>query len=53
MKNKSNLFIVPQSSELNDIVSIISSIKATPPELSSILQAIKQAGALDGELEIL
>ncbi len=44
---------LPASASLGDVTSALNSIGATPSEMMSILQAMKKAGALDAELEIL
>ena len=52
-EKNSNLFILPDNAQLKDIVSVLSAVGASPPELTSILEAMKQAGALDAELEVI
>jgi len=47
------MFIVPRSTSLADIVNVVNSAGLTPDELISILQAIHEAGAMDGELVIM
>ena len=47
------MFIVPGSTSLADIVNVVNSAGLTPDELISILQAIHEAGAMDGELVIM
>ena len=52
-QQKSNVFVLPNATMLQDIVAVLSAIGASPPDLASILQAIKKAGALDAELEVI
>ena len=47
------MFIVPASTSLSDIVNVVNSAGLSPDELISILQAIHEAGAMDGELVIM
>ena len=44
---------LPESTSLEDVTSALNSVGATPSEMMAILQAMKKAGALDAELEIL
>jgi flagellar P-ring protein precursor FlgI len=48
-----NLVTMPETATVQDLVSALNAIGATPRDLISILQAIKEAGALHGDLEIL
>lgn len=48
-----NLVTLPESASVQDLVSALNAIGASPRDLIAILQAIKEAGALHGELEIL
>ena len=47
------MFVVPASTSLSDIVNVVNSAGLSPDELISILQAIHEAGAMDGELVIM
>jgi flagellar P-ring protein precursor FlgI len=38
---------------IDDLVKALNAIKATPRDIIAILQALKEAGSLQGELEIL
>ena len=49
----SNLVTLPESATVADLVAALNSIGASSRDLISILQAIKEAGALHGDLEIL
>ena len=42
-----------KGANLNDVVKALNAIGATPQDLLSILQAMKAAGALRAELEII
>jgi len=48
-----NLVAIPETATVQDLVAALNAIGATPRDLISILQAIKEAGALHGDLEIL
>ena len=47
------LIQVPASPQLSDVVRALNALGATPQDLLAILQAIKAAGALNAELEII
>lgn len=47
------LIELPPSAQLSDVVRAINSLGATPQDLLAILQAIKAAGALQAELEVI
>ncbi len=44
---------VPSSPQLTDVVRSLNALGATPQDLLAILQAIKAAGALNAELEVI
>ena len=44
---------MPSSPQLTDVVRALNSLGATPQDLLAILQAIKAAGALNAELEVI
>ena len=48
-----NIVNVPASAKLSDVVRSLNALGATPQDLLAILQAIKAAGALNAELEVL
>ena len=48
-----NLVVLPEGATLMDVVTAINAVGATPRDLISILQAVKEAGALHAELSIL
>jgi flagellar P-ring protein FlgI len=48
-----NLMMVPAGARLNDVVTALNALGATPIDLVAILQAMKAAGALRAELEII
>ncbi len=48
-----NLVTLPETASVADLVTALNTIGATPRDLISILQAIKEAGALHADLEIL
>jgi len=47
------LMIVPEGVSISDLVKGLNSIGVTPRDLISILQAIKAAGALHGDLQVM
>ena len=47
------LIQLPAATQLADVVRALNSLGATPQDLLSILQAIKAAGALNAELEVI
>lgn len=47
------LIQVPPSPQLSDVVRALNALGATPQDLLAILQAIKAAGALNAELEVI
>ena len=49
---KSNLVVVRQENAIEDLVSALNAIGATPRDIISIIQKIKSAGALHAELEL-
>ncbi len=51
--DKGELMVLPGTASLNDVVKALNSVGATPQDLLAILQAMKAAGALKAELEII
>jgi len=51
--DKGELSVVPASAALNDVVKALNALGATPQDLLAILQAMKAAGALKADLEII
>lgn len=49
----SGLFLLKQGASIGDVVKALNAIGVTPRDLIGIMQAIKAAGALQGELEII
>jgi flagellar P-ring protein precursor FlgI len=49
----SPLMVVPAGASIGDVVAGLNAIGATPRDLIAILQAIKRAGALQAELEVM
>jgi flagellar P-ring protein precursor FlgI len=47
------MMIMPEGISIGQVVQSLNAIGATPRDLITILQAIKAAGALQGELEII
>ncbi len=50
---KGELVNLPNAAKLTDVVKALNTIGATPQDLLSILQALKAAGALRAELEVI
>ena len=48
-----NVINVPASAQLADVVKALNALGATPQDLLAILQAMKSAGALQAELEVI
>lgn len=51
--DKGGVTSLPRSASLNDVVRALNQIGATPQDLLAILQAMKSAGALKAELEVI
>jgi flagellar P-ring protein precursor FlgI len=49
----SKVLVIPASANLNDVVKALNAVGATPTDLLAILQAMKAAGALKAELEVI
>lgn len=47
------LMLLPKGSSISDVVKALNAVGASPRDIIAILQAIKQAGALHAELEIM
>ena len=47
------MFLFPRSVSLNNIVMAVNEVGAAPSDLMAILEALKQAGALSAEIEII
>ena len=47
------LIQLPAATKLSDVVKALNSLGATPQDLLAILQAMKAAGALNAELEVI
>ena len=52
-EENAKLMVVPEGVSISDLVKALNSIGVTPRDLISILQAIKSAGALHGELQVM
>ena len=52
-EENSRLLLIPKGRTIGELVNALNAIGATPRDLITILQAIKAAGALQGELEII
>ncbi len=48
-----NLLLLPKAASLNAVIRALNAIGATPKDLLAILQAMKSAGALRAELEVI
>lgn len=48
-----NLILLPAASSVGDVVNALNAVGATPQDIISILQAIKAAGALHADLQII
>jgi flagellar P-ring protein precursor FlgI len=52
-QDKTPLTTVPAGAKLTDVVRALNSLGATPADLLAILQAMKSAGALRAEIEVI
>ncbi|MBW1715897.1 MAG: flagellar basal body P-ring protein FlgI [Deltaproteobacteria bacterium] len=52
-EEKNRLLLIPKGRTIGDLVRALNAIGVTPRDLITILQAMKVAGALQGELEII
>lgn len=52
-EEQTNLMVVPEGVTISDLVKALNAIGVTPRDLISILQAIKAAGALHADLELM
>ncbi len=50
---KGELMVMPSSASLNEVVKALNAVGATPQDLLAILQAMKAAGALKADLEVI
>ena len=51
--DKAGLVVLPNTTSLSDVVKALNAVGATPTDLLAILQAMKAAGALKAELEVI
>ena len=52
-EDKASSIVLPATADISDIVGALNAVGATPRDVISILQAIKAAGALHADLEII
>jgi len=52
-EKSTNLIVVPKSPSVGDLVRALNAVGATPRDIIAILQAIKTAGALHAELQVI
>jgi flagellar P-ring protein precursor FlgI len=52
-EGESHLMVLPEGVSIGQVVQALNAIGVTPRDLIAILQAIKAAGALQAELEII
>jgi flagellar P-ring protein precursor FlgI len=52
-EEKGQLAVVPEGASIGDVVQALNALGVTPRDLISILQALRQAGALMADLEIM
>jgi flagellar P-ring protein precursor FlgI len=52
-EDKAQLTVVPEGASIGDVVQGLNALGVTPRDLISIIQAIRQAGALLAELEVM
>jgi flagellar P-ring protein precursor FlgI len=52
-ENRASTFMVGQGDTVEDLIKVLNGIKATPRDIIAILQALKEAGSLIADLEML
>ncbi|MBR3722269.1 MAG: flagellar basal body P-ring protein FlgI [Selenomonadaceae bacterium] len=52
-EERARTIVVPPSTSINDIVGALNTVGATPRDIISIIQAMKAAGAIHADLEII
>ena len=52
-EEEAKLMMIPEGVKISDLVKALNSIGVSPRDLISVLQSIKSAGALQGELEVI
>lgn len=52
-EDKANVMVLPATTNVGDVVNALNAIGATPRDIISILQAMKAAGALHADLQII
>lgn len=52
-EDKANIMVFPATANVGDVVNALNAIGATPRDIISILQAMKAAGALHADLQII
>lgn len=52
-EEKGNIILMPEGVSIGDVVNALNAIGVTPRDLIAIIQAIKKAGALQADLEIM
>lgn len=52
-EEEAKLMVIPEGVKISDLVKALNSIGVSPRDLIAVLQAVKAAGALQGELEVI
>ena len=52
-ESSGNLLVLPSTASVGDVVAALNSVGATPRDIITILQAMKAAGALHAEMEVI
>ncbi|WP_408955181.1 flagellar basal body P-ring protein FlgI [Natroniella sp. ANB-PHB2] len=52
-EEEASLVVLPKGADISDVVTGLNAVGATPRDVISIIQAIKEAGALHADLEIM
>jgi flagellar P-ring protein precursor FlgI len=52
-ETNANLLVLPSTASVGDVVAALNSVGATPRDIITILQAMKAAGALHAEMELI
>ncbi len=52
-EQKNKMFVFPNSVSLNSIVNAVNEVGASPGDLMAILEALRQAGAINADIEVI
>jgi len=52
-QSKSEVIALPKAATLQDVAAALNAVGATPSDLIAIIQALKQAGAINGTIKVI